>query len=482
MSLVVPDVAIVTHNTDYYLLNLLNSLEPMRATGSIGEIHVWDNGSTDETAALLGHYQAARPWVRVRRSQTNLHHGPALDRLLRESCRRDWVLLLDSDTEVERSFATALQADALANATFVGQLHPQMPHLYAYLAHLLVHRPRYLKLPPFRHHGAPGVDYFRAIEQQGRPFVRFRWCDYVHHFGQGALRRLIERDDRSNEFYEFARNQAQRHPTSAARRDREHALRDDLRRFLQNARPTTTVTAPESVADDAPPRAATIGRRPARESAIVRQSSRWRQAFARCSPRRARAFRAARRLGLTQIPAEAAELMRIVEHHQPRRVLEIGTAHGGSLLLWARAAATEAILVSIDLPPWELDDPGEPAKRLAIERVGSARQLVHAIRGNSHDAGVRSRALGLLGGEAVDFLFIDGDHSYEGVRGDYRDYACLVKPGGVIAFHDIHPHSRGWGGEVPRFWREVREGHRFVEVIADRAQDGYGLGVIWIGS
>jgi predicted O-methyltransferase YrrM len=39
----------------------------------------------------------------------------------------------------------------------------------------------------------------------------------------------------------------------------------------------------------------------------------------------------------------------------------------------------------------------------------------------------------------VDFLFIDADHSYEGVKKDFEMYSPLVRKGGIIAFHDIIP-------------------------------------------
>src|SRR5262249_8681368 len=181
MAPLAADVAIVAHNTDDYLLNALTSLEPLHEAAAIGDVHVWDNASTDRTPALLRAYAATRPWLHVHGSASNIHHGPALDRLLRGCCRADWVLLLDADVEVRRPFTGALAALDLGGAAFVGQVHPQMPHLYAYLAHLLVHRPQYLELPGFRHHGAPGVDYFRAVEDERRPFVPFRWCDYVRH-------------------------------------------------------------------------------------------------------------------------------------------------------------------------------------------------------------------------------------------------------------------------------------------------------------
>lgn len=37
----------------------------------------------------------------------------------------------------------------------------------------------------------------------------------------------------------------------------------------------------------------------------------------------------------------------------------------------------------------------------------------------------------------IDFLFIDGDHSYEAVLQDYQSWGKFVKPGGYIVLHDV---------------------------------------------
>jgi predicted O-methyltransferase YrrM len=188
----------------------------------------------------------------------------------------------------------------------------------------------------------------------------------------------------------------------------------------------------------------------------------------------------ARRIGLVQKRAEIRRLAAVVRRLRPARVLEIGTAHGGSFLVWTRLATADALLISIDLPPWERDDPNEVVKTGALRRFAGARQRVHLFRSSSHEPAVRRAAAALLGGLPLDFLFIDGDHSYDGVKQDFDDYAPWVRPGGVVALHDIHPHSRGWGGDVPRFWRELRAGRTGVELIADPGQDGFGIGVIWM--
>jgi Methyltransferase domain len=44
-------------------------------------------------------------------------------------------------------------------------------------------------------------------------------------------------------------------------------------------------------------------------------------------------------------------------------------------------------------------------------------------------------------GGPIDLLFIDGDHSYEGVMADLSRYSFLVNPGGLILCHDADTAS-----------------------------------------
>jgi hypothetical protein len=74
-----------------------------------------------------------------------------------------------------------------------------------------------------------------------------------------------------------------------------------------------------------------------------------------------------------------------------------------------------------------------------------------------------------------DFLFIDGDHTYEGVEGDFEMYSPLVRRGGTIAFHDIVPGPPENVGGVPDFWNEIEHGFSYVELVKGGRQSGYGI-------
>lgn len=43
--------------------------------------------------------------------------------------------------------------------------------------------------------------------------------------------------------------------------------------------------------------------------------------------------------------------------------------------------------------------------------------------------------------EPLDFIYIDGQHTYEAVTHDIRHATLLVKPGGIIAGHDYYPED-----------------------------------------
>jgi len=46
---------------------------------------------------------------------------------------------------------------------------------------------------------------------------------------------------------------------------------------------------------------------------------------------------------------------------------------------------------------------------------------------------------------SLDVLFIDGDHSYSGVKADWDAYKSFLKPGSIVIFHDY-----GWAEGVRR--------------------------------
>jgi hypothetical protein len=85
-----------------------------------------------------------------------------------------------------------------------------------------------------------------------------------------------------------------------------------------------------------------------------------------------------------------------------------------------------------------------------------------------------------LCGQALDCLFIDGDHSYPGVKCEFEMYGPMVTKGGLIAFHDIVEGGPENVGRVPRFWRGIKLKCGHIEIIKDHQQGGHGIGVLYL--
>ncbi len=165
---------------------------------------------------------------------------------------------------------------------------------------------------------------------------------------------------------------------------------------------------------------------------------------------------------------------------RPRVVLEIGTAGGGTLFLFTRVADTEAKIISIDLPGGPFGG-GYPKWKTSLYKSFARRgQRIYLLRRDSHDPRTLEGVKKILGGEKVDFLFIDGDHTYEGVKKDFEMYSPLVRRGGIIAFHDIVPGLPENVGSVPEFWNQIKAKHKHLEIVEDCNQGGFGIGVLYI--
>jgi predicted O-methyltransferase YrrM len=176
--------------------------------------------------------------------------------------------------------------------------------------------------------------------------------------------------------------------------------------------------------------------------------------------------------------AELAELVERIRALNPSVIVEIGTARGGSLFLMSCAAAANACLVSIDLPAG-LFGGGYPAwKGLLYRRMVGRRQTLCLIRADSHRRETVEKARRALQGLPVDFLFIDGDHSYAGAKGDFLRYRELVRPGGLIGFHDILESRSDPDITVAPLWRELAARFGTEEIVESYAQGGFGIGLL----
>ncbi len=186
-----------------------------------------------------------------------------------------------------------------------------------------------------------------------------------------------------------------------------------------------------------------------------------------------------RDLSAWQVKSEYCRMVEFVLQQCPRVVLEIGTGKGGTLLAWSRIASE--LVISVDLPGG-IHGGGYPkAKEKLYRQFTIDRPGVETImfRDDSHSLETCERVQGVLAGRTVDFLFIDGDHTYAGVSRDFEVWSRLVTLGGHIALHDILHHPELTDCEVDRFWAELKRKYpQHFEFVDDPRQGWGGIGIL----
>lgn len=185
--------------------------------------------------------------------------------------------------------------------------------------------------------------------------------------------------------------------------------------------------------------------------------------------------------GSNQNWTEIIGLIERLRSEAPRLVCEIGVADGGTNFAFSQALPDVELMIGIDLfvkGRYRLRHFGRPGQRLCY------------LDGSSHTEAMVSRVRSVLAGRKLDFLFIDGDHSFAGVRKDFLNYRAFVREGGTIAFHDICPdyltrYGRETGnlaGQVPVFWQDLKNLYPHEEFVQSRDQDAFGIGAIRFSS
>lgn len=181
---------------------------------------------------------------------------------------------------------------------------------------------------------------------------------------------------------------------------------------------------------------------------------------------------AVRRHRALQKPLELYEYVRFLRRREIARCLEIGTLWGGTFFAHCAVTAPDGHVITVDSFPRQ----SARAMTLRCRQLARATQNVTCIWRDSHSESTFAEVASSLNGSSLDLLFLDGDHSSEGVVRDYEMYSPLVRAGGVIALHDV---AAAETGGVPALWRSLRLQHESVEFVDRRhAPHGLGIGVV----
>ncbi len=128
--------------------------------------------------------------------------------------------------------------------------------------------------------------------------------------------------------------------------------------------------------------------------------------------------------------------------------VEIGVYHGASTALIRQHLDPGGRIVGID---------PHPAGRLgfSLERNVALREIARHPGAQFDLWRMTSNEAAARWDEAIDLLFIDGDHSWLGIEDDWTNWSRLVVPGGSAVLHDTQPKPGSAELDSVRFYREV---------------------------
>ena len=166
-----------------------------------------------------------------------------------------------------------------------------------------------------------------------------------------------------------------------------------------------------------------------------------------------------------------------------RRVVEIGVYEGSSAVVLCEVLDRDGELHLID--PFGEHGWALPAGWGATE--GASRRVVARACRRHDGPNVTwhvdySAQVAARWSQPVDLVFIDGDHSEDGVRSDWHEWNGFVAPGGAVLFHDARDtqeNGRGLPGPTAVVdglfrgpaalagWRIAAEADRSVAVVRE---------------
>jgi predicted O-methyltransferase YrrM len=140
---------------------------------------------------------------------------------------------------------------------------------------------------------------------------------------------------------------------------------------------------------------------------------------------------------------EGAALAALIKKVGAKRIFEFGTYKGVSTTQLALNLPDDGMVYTLDLPE------DHPAYTLAIPKAEERQIAAETGKGILIPQELRSRVTFLRSDSAtfdttpflssMDLVFVDGAHSYEYVKNDTEKGWEMLRPGGIIAWHDCTP-------------------------------------------
>jgi predicted O-methyltransferase YrrM len=183
------------------------------------------------------------------------------------------------------------------------------------------------------------------------------------------------------------------------------------------------------------------------------------------------------RRGAIQKPTELEPLIQKLDGRLLKNVLEIGTGVGGMVFSLCHAASADAAITTVGIQKSKTGDTYGSRLERCINSYAAKSQTLNLVKGDSHAPTVQAEVNEAVGGRGLDLLFIDGDHSLDGVSQDFADYGPLVRLGGLIVVHDTIRNPLNPACEVHRFWNDHKADFRSTQIedVGSGRWGGYGI-------
>jgi hypothetical protein len=147
-----------------------------------------------------------------------------------------------------------------------------------------------------------------------------------------------------------------------------------------------------------------------------------------------------------------------------RLLFEIGTCTGKTAYLWARNAPPDAQVITMTLGPDQMDD---YVRSDRDDHNAADVALAESIHGRFLYTGtdVESKIIQLYGDSKdfdetpylgrCDLIFVDGSHAYSYIASDTEKALRMIRPGGIILWHDYWMTDSNSTGDVIRYLNEL---------------------------